>query len=401
MLETIIAPAETIPLAAWARTIRRSALQEMLSLASGPGILSLALGLPAAELFPVEAYGRAAAEVLADDPRALQYGPPSSRLKEQVVELMSERGVVCRPEQVFITAGAQQGLSLLARLLLEPGGTILTEEMSYPGFQQVVEPFTPRVLTVPTDLKTGMDVDSVERLLLGGERPALIYTVADGHNPLAVSLSAEKRERLAELACLYGVPVVEDDPYGFLFYGGRPSTPVRASSEEWVCYVGSFSKILAPALRVGWLVVPEALIPKLAIVKESSDIDTATFSQRAVTRFIDGGHLPTHLSGLRREYGRRRDTMLRALAAHFPEGARWEEPSCGVFVWVELPEGVDTGELLGVAVSTERIAFLPGHAFWAAAGRAPANRMRLNFSHTPPERIEEGVARLARVLRSL
>lgn len=390
-----------IPLAGWARAVQRSALQEMLSLASGPGILSLALGLPAAEFFPVEAYAEAVAHVLSADPRALQYGPPSERLKAQIVELMATRGVECHPAQVFITSGAQQGLSLLTRLLLEPGGTVLTEEMIYPGFRQVIEPFQPRLLTVPTDLGTGMDVEAVERLLRGGERPALIYTVADGHNPLAVSMSAEKRARLAELARRYGVPVIEDDPYGFIYYGERPTTPVKAADEQWVYYAGSFSKILAPALRVGWLVVPEALTGRLSIVKESSDIDTATLSQRAVSHFLDSCDLDGRLAGLRREYGLRRDAMLRALAEHFPDGARWQEPSGGFFVWVELPAGVEAGELLRAAVSTERIAFIPGQAFWVGRQPPPTNCMRLNFSHNRPEVIEEAVARLARVLKSL
>jgi 2-aminoadipate transaminase len=375
-------------------------LQEMLSAASRPGILSLALGLPASELFPAEAYGAAAASVLASDRGALQYGPPSQRLKTHVVELMARRGVRCREEQVFLTAGAQQGLSLLTRLLLEPGGKILTEEMSYPGFQQVIEPFQPELLTVPTDPETGMDVEAVAELLRGGERPAFIYTVTDGHNPLAVSMSRAKRARLVELAGEYGVPVVEDDPYGFLYYDETYGVPLRALEEEWVCYVGSFSKILAPALRVGWLVVPETMTPQLSIIKESSDIDTATFSQRAVTAYLDAGHLAGHLAGLRREYGRRRDAMLGSLGQHFPRAARWQKPACGVFVWVELPGEVETGALLKKAVETEQVAFIPGQAFWVGR-RAPAtNCLRLNFSHNPPDRIEEGVRRLARVLEA-
>lgn len=388
-------------LAEWARRSGTSALQTMLSVGTRPGTISFALGLPAPEFFPSQEYGRAAAAVLAEDPRALQYSPPSAPLQAHVAALMAQRGVACAPEQVFLTGGAQQGLSLLARLLLEPGSEIITDTLCYTGFQQAVEPFAPRLLTVPTDLDTGMDVDAVEALLAGGARPAFIYTVPDGHNPLAVSMSAEKRVRLVEIARRHGVPVVEDDPYGFLAYDGAPAHPLRALEREWVFYVGSFSKVLAPALRLGWIIVPPELVRLLAIGKEASDINTATLAQRGAARFFDGGHLPGHLAMLRREYRLRRDTMLAALAQHFPAGTRWRKPSAGVFIWVELPEGSDAGEVLRVAMEQEGVVFVPGHAFAADGSRTASNCMRLNFSHSTPEVIEEGIARLGRALRTL
>jgi 2-aminoadipate transaminase len=399
---TDIAPARAPALAPWARASGTSALQTMLSVGTRPGTISFALGLPAPELFPSAEYGRAAAAVLEDDPRALQYSPPHAPLKAHVAAMMAERGAPCAPEQVFLTAGAQQGISLLARLLLEPGGEVIVEQLCYTGLQQAVEPFQPRFLTVPTDLDTGMDVDAVEALLAGGARPAFIYTVPDGNNPLALSLAPEKRRRLAELAREYGVAVVEDDPYGMLAYDGPSPAPIRAYDDgEHVFYVGSFSKVLMPALRLGWIVVPESMVPLLAIAKEASDINTATLSQRAVSRYLDGGHLPAHLEGLRREYRLRRDTMLAALEAHFPAGARWRSPAAGVFIWVELPEGTDAGEVLRVALERERVAFVPGHAFAADGSRAAANCMRLNFSHADPATIEEGIKRLARALATV
>lgn len=401
MTDTASTPAAGLALAAWARASGTSALQTMLSVGTRPGTISFALGLPAPEFFPAAEYGRAAAAVLAEDPRALQYSPPCAPLQAHIAALMAQRGVSCAPEQVFLTSGAQQGIGLLARLLLEPGGEVIADTLCYTGFQQAVEPFMPRLLTVPTNLDTGMDVDAVEALLAGGARPAFIYTVPDGHNPLAVSMSAEKRLRLVELARRYQVPILEDDPYGFLAYDGPPAHPLRALDREWVLYVGSFSKVLAPALRLGWIIVPPQLVPLLAIAKEASDINTATLAQRAASRYLDGGHLPGHLAMLRREYRLRRDTMLAALEKHFPAGTRWRVPSAGVFVWVELPQGVDAGEVLRVAIEQEGVVFVPGHAFAADGSRTASHCMRLNFSHSTPEVIEEGIARLARALETV
>jgi 2-aminoadipate transaminase len=308
------------------------------------------------------------------------------------------RGVDCKPQQIFLTTGAQQGISLLVRLLLYHGKQVMVEEMIYPGFQQVIEFYQPEILTVPTDIETGMDVHAVQTSLDKGARPAFIYTVTDGHNPLAVSMSKVKRARLVELAKQYCIPIIEDDPYGFLYYQDSPILPLRAFDDRWVLYVGSFSKILAPALRVGWIVAPEALITYLSNLKEASDIDTSTLNQRAISSYIDAGHLKTHLPMLRSEYRARRDAMLRALDRHFPSDSQWHEPIGGVFIWVELPKEVDTYDVLKVALETERIAFIPGQAFCVNNSCHASHCMRLNFSNSSVESIEEGIARLARVL---
>jgi 2-aminoadipate transaminase len=387
-----------VVLANWTNAIKRSALQEMLAAASRPGVISFALGLPAPELFPVNEFEQAVSSVLGSDPRALQYQPPFTPLKSQIVELMRRRGVYCREEQVFLTAGAQQGMNLLVRLLLEPGGQLLMEEMIYPGFQQLVEPFAPDLLLVSTDPETGMNVDEVEALLKSGRRPSFIYAITDGHNPLSVSLSRRKREKLVALASTYGVPIIEDDAYGFLSYDGPLDPPLRAMDEDWVFYVGSFSKILAPALRVGWIIVPEKLMRPLSVIKEASDIDTATFSQRTVSAYLAAGHLPNHLSRLHKEYRLRRETMHAALLEHFPAGSHWQKPKSGVFMWVELPGGLDAGELLQHAINKEQVAFVPGGAFRASTHWSQRQSLRLNFSHCAPPQIEEGVTRLARAI---
>ena len=387
-------------LAEWAQGLEQSALQQMLVATARPGIISFALGMPAVELFPTAALASAAEHVLSVNAGALQYSPPLQSLKQHVRELMKRRGVNCREEQIFLTAGAQQGMSLLSHLLLEPGGSVITEELIYSGFQQVLEPFQPHIQTVSTDAQTGMDVDAVEQYLRGGARPSFIYSITDGHNPLSVRLHPSKRARLVELAEQYRVPIIEDDAYGFLCYE-NPVAPLRALSEHWVFYVGSFSKILAPALRVGWLIVPEELILPLSVIKESTDIDAAPLSQRIVNAYLDTGQLPAQIDMLRTQYRLRRDTMMRTLKENFPDAARWTKPDCGFFVWVELPATVDVDELFRRALVDEHVAFIPGHAFSVNNKRSSTPSIRLNFSHPTTAQIEEGIPRLARVLKSV
>jgi 2-aminoadipate transaminase len=391
---------QRVELADWARGLKRSAMQEMLVATSRSGILSFALGLPAVELFPTTALAEATERVLSANPAALQYSPPLQSLKQHVRELMQQRGVNCREEQIFLTAGAQQGMSLLSQLLLERGRSVVAEELIYPGFQQVLEPFQPQVLPVPTDAETGMDVDAVEQYLRDGARPSFIYTITDGHNPLSVRLHSSKRARLVELAERYRVPIIEDDAYGFLCYE-NPLPPLRALSDVSVFYVGSFSKILAPALRVGWLVVPEELILPLSVIKESADIDAAPFSQHIVNAYLDTGQLPAQIDTLRTQYRLRRDVMLRALVENFPDEARWTKPECGFFVWVELPPTVDVDKLFRRAIEVEHVAFIPGYAFSVNNNRPHSRGIRLNFSHPTAARIEEGIPRLARALKSV
>jgi 2-aminoadipate transaminase len=389
---------EEMSLANWTRAIKRSELQEMLSAASRPGIISFALGLPAPELFPREALSRAAASVLANDMRSLQYGPQSHILKRQIVELMAHRGVKCHEDQIFLTGGAQQAMNLLARLLLDTGGQVLVEEMIYTGFQQVVEPYQPNLLTVRADPETGMDVSAVESILERGARPAFIYAISDGHNPLSLSLSLQKRERLVELARKYHIPIMEDDAYGLLYYGDASVPPLRAFEDQWVFYTGSFSKTLGPGLRSGWIVLPEPLIPKLSIVKEANDIDTTTFAQRTIAAFFEAEDFNNHLVRLRREYKARRDTMLCSLRDYFPHEAQWRAPDTGVFIWVELPTEFNTAALLKIAIEKERVAFIPGQAFCVNSDCLATNCMRLNFSNSSPELIAVGIKRLAKAI---
>jgi len=374
-------------------------LREIIELVSRPGVLSFAIGLPAAELFPRKALAEQASRVLNSEASSLQYGVPYRPLKTQIVQLMALRGVRCTEDQIFLTSGAQQGMDLLSRLLLPQGGQVLFEESVYEGIRLATQQQQPEILTVASDLSTGMDVDQVEAHLDGGARPAFLYAITDGHNPLGVSLSSEKRQRLTELARRYRVPILEDDAYGFLYYGETPAPPLRALDEEWVFYLGSFSKILSPGLRVGWVVVPPPLATRLSPLKHGVDLDTSCLAQHVIACYLEAGLLPVHLSTLRDEYRRRRNAMLTALRDHFPTTVSWNIPGSGMFVWAELPPGFDAGELLRAAVETESVAFSPGVIF--CAGSPGGNRyMRLNFTNLPSDRIEEGIRRLGRVIRS-
>jgi 2-aminoadipate transaminase len=373
----------------------------MLVLLQQPNMISFALGLPAPEFFPLEELAQAMENILSLGPKTLQYNPSLPVLKSHIVELMKGRGVSCHEDQIFLTGGAQQGISLLAHLFLEQRRQVVSEELIYTGFQQVLLPFQADKLTVPTDPDSGMEVDAVRYHLERGNRPAFIYAITEGHNPCGVSMHPDKRSLLVDLSRDYQVPIIEDDAYGFLSYDNKSTPALRALDEKWVCYVGSFSKTLAPALRVGWLVVSEELMIPLSIIKESIDINSTTLAQRLVQNYLDMGRMPARLNKLRREYQTRRDAMLAALQEHLPSQSYWRKPENGFFVWVKLPESFDVKELLEISIETEQVAFIPGDAFRVREDGPWTQYVRLNFSHCTPEIIAEGVQRLGRALRHL
>lgn len=399
-LASVIEPDQQWRLPRWTEALVPSAVQEMMQAASGPDFVSFALGLPAPEFLPNAACVTASRWVLESTADALQYRPPLNALKEHIVGLMRRRGLECRKQQIVITTGAQQALNLLCRLLIERGAPILVEEALYPGFRQPAESCEARFVPVPSDPKTGIDVDTVRRLLAGGLKPALIYINGGAHNPLGISLSEEKKLALAELAGRYQVPIIEDDAYGLLSFDEHPAPPVRSIDNQMACYVGSLSKILAPALRIGWIIAPEWATPKLATLKEGTDLDSCTLSQRIASRLFDIVDVNAQIEKLISAYRSRRDAMLQALKQEFAQFGKWEESNGGMFVWVRLADGIDTGQLLRDAIATERIAFLPGQAFSVSGGASLKNCLRLTYSNLAPDRIQEGIHRLALLLKS-
>lgn len=384
-----------------AASIRQSVLRDLLARASAPDVLSFAIGAPATDLLPVRELAAASTRLIERGGSPLQYGVPSPALKAHIAALMADRGAPCSPQQIFLCSGAQQGLKLLAALLLDTSDPVLLEETIYDGFPMAVRNLAPRYLPLRTDHRSGLDLEHLERRLRSGSRPAFLYVIAEGHNPLGYSLGVEQRRRLLELARNHALPIVEDDAYGFLHYDAEPVAPLRAAADHAVLYVGSFSKVLGPGLRLGWLVVPAELTPRLSALKHAMDCDTSTYSQHLAAEYLDTGHFPEHLGQIRRHYARRREVLLGALAKHLPTTARWSRPRSGLFVWVELPETVDTLELLEIAIERERLAFAPGQAFGVDGGSAGSNGLRISFANSRPREIEAGVERLARALDRL
>jgi 2-aminoadipate transaminase len=400
MMTAAIEHAATPPLRLARRMSRMppSAVREILKVAEQPDVLSFAGGLPAPELFPVEAIAEAHAEVLARDGRAaLQYSTTEGYgpLREWVVARLARRGIRVTTDQVLITNGSQQGIDLVGRVLLDPGDAVAVENPSYLAALQTFAGCEASFLPIASD-DEGMDVAALERAIV--ERmPKLIYVVAEFANPKGTTLSYERRLRLVRLAQKHRIPILEDDPYGELRFRGVAPPPLAALDDAGVVvHLGTFSKTLAPGLRLGWLVGPKELVRAVTIAKQAADLHTATLAQRATAALLARFDYDAHLTRLRAVYGERCLTMLSALERHFPHGTRWTQPDGGLFIWTELPAGLSADEIFAHALR-EKVAFVPGSAFYADAPRC--EMMRLNYSNRPADMIEEGMARLGRVVR--
>jgi len=377
--------------------IKASAIREILKVTERPDILSFAGGLPAPEAFPIAELARAHAETFdREGAAALQYSTTEgfAPLRAWIAERMRKRGLAATPEQVLITTGSQQGIDLVAKVLLDPGDVVVVESPSYLAALQVFESYEAGFATVGSD-EHGMRVDQLERVLRRS-KPKLVYLVPTFQNPKGTTLALERREQLARLAAEHGVPVLEDDPYGELRFSGAELPPVAALERRApIIYLSTFSKTLAPGLRIGWAVGAAETVRALTVAKQAADLHTSSIAQRAVARMLESFDYPAHVSRIRALYGERRDAMLDALAREFPVGATWTRPEGGLFLWVCLPGGVDAAQLLPQALR-EHVAFVPGAPFFA---RAPDRScLRLNFSNQPPELIAEGIRRLAAAL---
>lgn len=386
-------------ISAEARGLTRSVMRELLKKASEPGVISLAGGLPDSALLPHEALRDCFDSVLRREAGlALQYRPMYEPLRAWIADYMRGRGVDCAPEQILITNGNQQGLSILSRLFVEPGAPVVTEAFTFTGVQQVTSGRGANVIGVSVDLATGVDLNALEAAFQ--HQPRMAVLIPDFHNPLGVSISPEKRAPIAELAARYAVPLVEDDPYSALRFSGETAPPIKAYDEAgFVFYLGSFSKMLAPGLRLGWMVAPLDLMPRLVTIRESFDLESSALTQRAVYEFLDRGSLPDHLSRLNAANRERCDAMLDALAQYMGDKATWTRPEGGLFVWLTLHDrSVDTWALLNESIDTQRVAYVPGGAFAVTDKDAARHTLRLNFSAVTPSAIHEGIRRLSELV---
>ena len=378
-----------------------SAIREILKVTEQPEVISFAGGLPAPEVFPVAALARAHAEVFAEEgAEACQYSTTEGfgPLREWVAKRMVKRGIrTAAPERVLVTSGSQQGIDLVAKIFLDPGDAVVVENPCYLAALQVFNGFEAKLIAVGSD-DDGMKVDEVEQAIeSAAQRPKFIYIVSQFHNPKGTTLSHARRRRLLEVARRFGVPIVEDDPYGELRYRGAPLAPLAALDEDGlVIYLSTFSKTLSPGMRVGWTHSSAEVFGALVRAKQAADLHTNTIQQRAAARLLASFDFDAHVERIKTVYGARRDRMLRALEEYFPPASRWTRPDGGLFLWVELPEATRAEELFERAIR-ERVAFVPGAPFFA--GDVRRNFMRLNFSNSPPERIGEGIKRLGQLLK--
>ena len=374
-----------------------SDIREILKVTAMPEVISLAGGLPAPEVFPIEEFRRAFDRVLSERGAvALQYSASEGYgpLRELIALRQRQAGIGCTPNNVLITNGSQQALDLLGKVMLNPGDKVVLEKPSYLGAIQAFDSYQAEYVLVPMD-EDGMVVDGLDEIL-SAQQVKLIYALPNFQNPSGRTMSLERRRALVEVATRHGVPIVEDDPYGELRFEGQ-AVPSLASMDEAgvVIGLGTFSKLLAPGLRLAWMVLPDDAFEMFLLAKQPADLHTSTIAQMATYEVAKDGFIDRHLELIRSVYRERRDVMLDALEANFPTTARWTKPAGGMFVWAELPEEVDTRELLVEAVA-EKVAFVPGQSFHAdGSGR---NTMRLNFSNVTPERLKVGIGRLGRAI---
>ncbi|AFZ68335.1 PLP-dependent aminotransferase family protein [Deinococcus peraridilitoris] len=395
-------------IAARVRTVKPSFVREVLKAAGRKDLISFAGGLPAPELFDVEGMRQATLEALEKDPvGALQYGATEGHagLRGEIAKLMAERGAHISPDQLVITTGSQQGIDLIARTLLDPGDVVLLEQPSYLAAIQVFELAQAEMRGIGSDGE-GVLPDDLERQILAlkaeGRAPKLIYLVATFANPSGATLSRERRVRVLELAAQHGIVVIEDDPYSELRFHGESVAPMVGLAQEvegaenLSVYLSTLSKVVAPGLRVGWMVLPAWLQQKLVIIKQASDLHASTFAQHVGYRYLQSGRMEQHVPKIREAYGQRAQHMMATLERLLPRVLQFRAPEGGMFLWASMASGVDTMQLVPRAVDAGVI-YVPGAPFFANP-EGHAHHLRLSFSNSTPEQIEEGVRRLASVV---
>lgn len=386
-----------------------SVIRELLKLTELPEIISFAGGLPAPEVFPVEQFREACNYVMDHfGPQSLQYSTTEGYrpLREMIARHISRFSSEVGADNILITSGSQQALDFVGRLFVNRGDYIVVESPTYLGALQAWNAYGAQYIPVRAD-EHGMIVDELEAALRVG--PKFIYVLPNFQNPSGSTLSLERRKQLVKIADKYGVPIIEDDPYGQLRYEGEHIPSIVALDSEYrgpngghysgnVIYLSTFSKLLAPGLRLGWVIAPVEVIQKLVLSKQAADLHTSSFNQYVAHEVAKGGFLDEHVKTIRATYKERRDVMVEMMEEMFPAGVTWRKPKGGMFLWSILPEGMDSAEVLKRAVE-KKVAFVPGEAFHPTGGGK--NTLRLNFSYSSPETIREGISRLGITLKEL
>lgn len=381
--------------------VRPSAIRDLLALGADPSILSFGGGYPDAALFPRDLLHGVFRDAIADPTgEALQYAPSDGlpRLRAQIAQLMTEDGTPTTPEDVLILQGSQQGLDFAAKMLVNPGETIVVEDPTFLGALIAFAPAEPRYAAIPVD-HDGMDMDALARTLEETPSARLLYTVPDFQNPTGVTLSLPRRQRLIDLANRHDLTVIEDTPYRHIRFSGDPLPTLKSlDTEGRVIHLGSFSKILVPALRLGWAVAAPPLLERLSLLKVAADTQTSTLNMAAASLFLDRHDLWAHVATLRTAYARKKEVMLDAIRQHFPQEITVTDPQGGLFTWARFPDGFDaTAFLRDHALPRARVAYVPGGTFFATTPQP--NHARINFSAQSEDRIRQGIEALGRCLK--
>ncbi|HET8879739.1 MAG TPA: PLP-dependent aminotransferase family protein [Arthrobacter sp.] len=386
-----------------AANIKQSAVRDVFDISLRPGLVSLAGGSPYLQSLPLDRLAESAARIIAEHGlTALQYGggQGTEELRRQVCEVMAAEGILdARPENVVITAGSQSAQDVATKVFCNPGDVVLVEDPTYVGALNTFEAYQVEVATVPMDedgIVPGLLEARIAALQTAGRNIKFLYTIPSFNNPSGITLAAERRQQVVDICRKANILVLEDNPYGLLRFDGHPLTPLRAGNPDDVIYMGSFSKIFAPGLRIGWALVPAHLQRRYYLASEAVTLCPPTLNQMLVSAYLREYDWRGQIATYRGLYRERCEAMLAALARYMPEGLAWTRPEGGFFVWVTLPEGIDTYPLLQKAIDAG-VVFIPGAAF--SPSDEPSNKLRLAFSAVPAEAIEEGVRRLAPVLR--
>ncbi|MFD2368280.1 PLP-dependent aminotransferase family protein [Pseudoduganella sp. GCM10020061] len=380
-----------------AQQLQSSFIREILKITQRPEIISFAGGLPSPATFPVERMKEAYDRVLTNTGKiALQYGPTDgyAPLREWIANSLSTEGGKIVPEQILMTSGSQQALDLLGKVLVDEGSRVLVETPSYLGALQAFSVYRPEFKSVDTD-DDGLVPSSIDAVAEGAR---MLYALPNFQNPTGRSLSVERRVELVETCARHGLPLIEDDPYGSLSYKGAPMPKMVAMNPDGVIYMGSFSKVLTPGIRLGYVCAPLPLVRRLELAKQAADLHTAQLTQMVVHDVVKDGFLDEHIPTIRTLYGNQCQVMLDAMAEHFPSGVTWTKPEGGMFIWVTLPKHIDAMKLLDLSLAA-KVAFVPGSPFYA--NEPETNTMRLSFVTVPPERIREGIAILGKLIAGM